>query len=88
VDFKVVWKVKNIGTKEWDKNSVDYLYSSGDKFHTVAGYDLPKTVGFTETIDLGADMQSPKSPGTYTTNWAMQVSGDKFCTMSLTIVVK
>jgi len=88
VDFDAKWKVKNIGQKNWEKDSVDYLYSTGDKFHKVAGYDLSKTINRGDPVDLIADMESPKNPGTYTTNWALHIGTESFCTLSLTIVVK
>jgi hypothetical protein len=88
VDFDAKWKVKNVGLKDWEGNSVDYVYLSGDKFHKVASYDLGKTVEAGATRELIVDMLSPKNAGTYTTNWALQVGADAFCTMSLTIVVK
>jgi hypothetical protein len=87
-DFDAKWKVKNIGTKDWENNSVDYNYLTGDKFHKVAGYDLGKTVEVGATRELIVDMLAPKNPGTYTTNWTLQVGSETFCTMSLTIVVK
>ena len=61
---------------------------SGDKFHKVAGYNLTKTVNIGDSIEFGVDMQSPKNSGSYSTNWTLQVGGQKFCTVSLTIVVK
>ena len=88
VDFDARWKVKNIGKKNWDKSSVDYVYLSGDKFHKVAGYDLSASVKVGDSIEIGVDMQSPKNAGTYTTNWTMQAGVQRFCTLSLTIVVK
>lgn len=87
-DFDAKWKVKNIGKKDWENNSVDYIYLTGDKFHKVAGYDLGKTVKIGETIDLIVDMISPKNAGSYTTNWTLQVGSEAFCTLSLTIVVR
>jgi hypothetical protein len=87
-DFDAVWTVTNIGQKNWDRNSVDYLYSSGDKLHKVSGYDLSKSVKVGDSLDLGVDMQAPKNSGTYTTTWTMRSGDKKFCTMTLTIVVK
>jgi hypothetical protein len=87
-DFKAKWKVKNTGTKEWDNNSIDYVYLTGDKFHKVAGYDLGKTVKVGEIKELIVDMIAPKNSGSYTTNWTMQVGSESFCLLSLTIVVK
>jgi len=88
VDFDAKWKVKNIGKSAWDKDSVDYHYLGGNKFHKVSGYDLGKTVNVGETVELIVDMLSPKNPGTYTTNWTLQAGDVKFCKLSLTIVVQ
>ena len=87
-DFDAVWTVTNIGQKNWDRNSVDYIFSSGDKLHKVSGYDLSKNVRVGDSLDLGVDMQAPKNSGTYTTTWTMRSGDKKFCTMTLTIVVK
>jgi len=87
-DFDAKWKVKNTGRKDWENNSVDYIYLTGDKFHKVAGYDLGKTVKIGETTELIAAMLAPKNTGTYTTNWTLQVGAESFCTLSLTIVVR
>ncbi len=87
-DFDAKWKVRNIGKRDWENNSVDYNYLTGDKFHKVAGYDLGQTVKFGETIELIVDMTAPKNAGSYTTNWTLQAGSEAFCTLSLTIVVK
>ena len=87
-DFDATWKVKNNGKRTWDNNSVDYVYSSGSKFHKVSGYDLPKSLNPGETAYLMVDMEAPKNEGTYTTTWVIRESADIFCTLTLTIVVK
>jgi Ig-like domain from next to BRCA1 gene len=87
-DFDAVWTVKNIGQKNWDRNSVDYIYSSGAKIHKISGYDMSSNVKVGESIDLGVDMQAPKDSGTYTTTWTMRAGDKTFCPMTLTIVVK
>ena len=74
--------------KKWDRTSVDYIYSSGDKFHKISGYDMSSNVTVGESIDLGVDMQAPKNSGTYTTTWTMRAGSKTFCNMTLTIVVK
>src|ERR1044072_289760 len=66
-DFDAVWTVKNIGQKKWDRTAVDYVYSIGDKFHKISGYDMRSNVTVGESIDLAVDMQAPKNSGTYTT---------------------
>jgi len=87
-DFDGTWKVKNIGKREWDNNSVDYVYSSGAKFHKVSGYDLGKSLARGETANITVDMEAPKNAGTYTTIWAIREADNSFCILSLTIVVK
>jgi hypothetical protein len=87
-DFDAVWTVRNIGRRDWDRNSVDYYYLSGDRFHKVSGYDMRRDVKVGETVEIGVDMEAPATNGTYTTNWTMQVGSEQFCTMTLTIVVR
>jgi hypothetical protein len=87
-DFDATWKVKNIGTKTWDRNSVDFIYSSGTEMNKVPGYDLSANVKPGEQTNLGADMEAPKKAGTYTTTWTLRVGDTNFCKMSLTINVK
>jgi hypothetical protein len=87
-DFDATWKVKNTGTKTWDRNSVDFIYSSGAKIHKIAGYDLSSDVSSGGTINLGVDMVAPRNSGTYTTTWVLTVGSNNFCSMSLTIVVR
>lgn len=87
-DFDAVWKVKNIGQKNWDRNSVDYFYSSGAKLHKVAGYDLSGNVSVGSTTDIIVDMTAPKDPGSYSTTWSVQASSKSFCNLSLRITVK
>jgi hypothetical protein len=80
--------VRNNGRRDWDRNSVDYYYLSGARFHKVSGYDMRRDVKVGETVDIGVDMEAPADNGTYTTNWTLQVGSEQFCTMSLTIVVR
>ena len=87
-DFDAIWTVTNNGQKNWDRNSIDYVYSSGAKLHKVSGYDLATNVKVGNSIDLGVDMRAPKDSGTYTTTWIMRAGNKTFCTMTLTIAVK
>ncbi len=87
-DFDATWKVKNIGTKTWDSNSVDFVYYSGTKMNKVPGYDMTSSVKPGDQISLGADMVAPKNSGNYTTTWTLRVGSDEFCKMSITINVK
>jgi hypothetical protein len=87
-DFDAVWKVKNIGQKTWDKNSVDFIFDSGTDMGKRDGYDLSNNVKSGQEISLGVDMVAPTKSGNYTTNWTLRVGSNKFCKMSLTINVK
>jgi len=87
-DFDAVWTVRNNGQKDWDRNSVDYIYSSGDKIHKVSGYDLDDNVRTGNSIDLGVDMQAPKNSGNYSTTWTMRAGSKTFCTLTLSIRVR
>jgi hypothetical protein len=88
-NFDAVWRVKNIGTRSWDHNSIDFIYLSGDKFYKVAGYDLSSNVSTGSTVNLGVDMIAPRNRGTYTTTWTLSVGTNQtFCDVSLTIVVR
>ena len=87
-DFDVVWTVRNIGQRNWDRTNIDYIYSSGAKIHKISGYDLPKNVKVGNSIALGVDVQAPKDPGTYQTVWTMRSGSKTFCPMTYTLVVK
>ena len=87
-DFDAVWRVRNNGQRNWDRNSIDFIYDSGDRIHKVAGYDLNSNVRTGDTTDLAVDMAAPRDPGTYSTNWTLRVGDNEFCRMSLTIVVR
>jgi hypothetical protein len=87
-DFDAIWTVRNNGQRNWDRNSIDILYSSGDRIHKVSGYDLDDNVRVGDSINVGVDMQAPKDGGTYTTTWVMRRGDRTFCTLTLTIVVR
>lgn len=87
-DFDAIWTVRNNGQRNWDRNSIDYVYSSGAKIHKVSGYDLPENVRVGNSVDLGVDMQAPKDAGTYSTTWVIRRGNNNFCTLTLTIVVR
>lgn len=87
-NFDATWKVKNTGSKKWDRNSVDFVYSSGDKIHKVSGYDLEQDVNVGQSITLSASMQAPKTQGNYTTRWILRNGDITICTMVANITVQ
>lgn len=86
-NFDATWKVKNTGSKKWDRNNVDFVFSNGDKIHKVSGYDLTKDVSPGQTITLEVSMQAPKTPSNYTTYWTLRDGGISFCKMIANIIV-
>ena len=86
-NFEAVWTVKNTGSKKWDRNSVDFIYSSGDKIHLVSGYDIPKDVNTGQSIALTVSMQAPKTSSNYTTYWTLRNGNTFFCNVSVYILV-
>ena len=87
IPFKAYWQVINIGSSAWDVNSADYRYISGDKLHKTSGFDFTKSVPTGGTINFAVPMQAPDKPGTYTTTWKIALGKERFCPMSITIVV-
>jgi len=88
VQFNVKWRVRNVGRKAWERNTIDFIYVGGDKFHIVEGYDLKRDTYIGEIADLIVEMKAPKDPGTYTTQWALIApKNEEFCKLKVTIIV-
>ena len=85
--FDVGWKVKNIGTATWDPSNTDFVYVSGTKMYQADVLDLPTVVEPGDVIALSAALLSPKHPGTYMTVWALRRGENRFCRVSLEIIV-
>lgn len=88
LEFKVRWRLKNVGRMDWDGNSVDFVYDTGDKIHKIKGYDLGEGTEIGNVAELFVTMQAPKDPGTYTTYWTLRYGTYKFCKVAFTIKVR
>lgn len=88
LEFKVRWRLKNVGQKDWDGGSVDFVYDSGDKIHKTKGYDLGEGVEIGNVAELFVTMQAPKDPGTYITYWTLRFGTYKFCRVGFRMSVK
>lgn len=88
INFQARWQIGNIGTQTWDTNAADVRYSSGDKLHKTAIYDLSASVVPGGQIDILVEMRAPKNPGTYTTTWKIKIGKTEFCPMKLKIIVQ
>ncbi len=60
---------------------------SGDKLHEVASYSIPKGVEPGKNVFLPVEMATFRSPGSYTTKWALVVDTIYFCNLTLTVIV-
>ena len=85
--YKVSWKVENTGSQAWDKDSVEFAYSSGAKMHKKQLYDLPADIPVGESATLNVSMAAPNSDGTYETVWSLRRGQNEFCHVNLTIHV-
>lgn len=88
LEFKVRWRLKNVGQKEWDGGTVDFVYDTGDRFYKVKEYDLGKGTKIGEVAEIFVELEAPKDPGSYTAYWALRAGTIKFCRVSLTIGVR
>jgi hypothetical protein len=86
--FTTTWTVKNTGTVTWDPNTVDFAYVSGTKLASIKLADLPKSVAIGKSIGLKLTMTAPSTSNTYGTTWSLQQGNNKFCKVTLSIVVK
>jgi len=87
-DFDTVWKVQNIGQRNWNENNIDYVYDSGTRMHKVDGYDLSSDVRSGGTTNIIVDMVAPRDAGSYRTTWVLRSGGTTFCTLFITINVR
>lgn len=86
--FDATFTVKNTGSKTWDRNSVDFIYLSGDQIHRVSGYDLDKDVKVGQNITLSVSMQAPKTAANYSTYWTLRSGSANFCRLTVVINVQ
>jgi hypothetical protein len=87
--FDTVWTVVNTGTVSWPKGNVDFIYTSGTKFHLMTDIlDIPATTGPGQSVAFVVHMQAPATSGTYIDTWSLVEGNTTHCVVSVTIVVK
>lgn len=86
--FDMRWQILNSGTNTWDSNSADYRFTGGDKLHKTSAYDFPQSVPAGAAIEFVVPMQAPADPGLYKSKWIIALGKERFCPMSISIVVK
>jgi len=86
--FETRVQIMNNGTNTWDSNSADFRYVGGEQIHKTAVFDLPKSVAPGGTVEFTIPMQAPADPGPYNTRWQIAMGKERFCTVTVKIVVK
>jgi hypothetical protein len=86
--FTVTWSVKNDGQLEWDLNSIDVAFRSGEKM-TIAGdrFDIPGTVASGASMTVSITMTAPNKPGEYSNTWSLARGDSFFCKFSFRVHV-
>ena len=86
--FNWTWRVRNIGTKEWETDTMFAQYARGSAFHTKNRFPLGDPTDVGEVGVFLIKMQAPKKEGTYTTTFSLKKGVHYFCYYSLRIVVR
>jgi hypothetical protein len=71
--FKKIWKLKNIGTCNWNTNDVMFL-ESGSPMGALASVAIPSTVAPGSTVEIPVDMKAPSAAGRYIGYWKFKSS--------------
>ena len=88
LEFKVRWRLKNVGHKEWVNGIVDFSYDTGDKFYKVREYSLGDDIKPGQVVEIFVELRAPKDSGTYTAYWSLRLDTYKFCRVAFTIKVR
>jgi len=90
-DFQKVWKIRNTGTCTWD-DGFTLVYIGGStpnldpynyKFQSSKDF-----VGPGQALDIGVNLTTPCTPGTYTGTWRMQNDRGYYFGTLLSVTVK
>ena len=76
--FDMYWKVTNVSTQVWAKDSIDLRWISGDSqvLKTNKIIDLEYDVSPKSDLDIKIPMYAPEAGGSYTSYWGL-FNGDK-----------
>jgi len=85
-DFDGSWVLLNSGTKDWDKNEIDFVQISGVETTSKTAIDLPKNVDEGDTVKILLDMKAPSKTGTQNATWALVKGKMVLCYAYLSIV--
>lgn len=87
-DFDAFWTIQNSGNAVWPSNQTKFRYLGGTKFQTRGNeFNLDSSIGLGKKLKIGVDMVAPRTPGIYSTTWALYAGNTRFCIVTLVIRV-
>jgi len=89
INFEKIWRVQNTGTCTWDEG-YKLVFIAGDKALDPPTFEFKNKEDFVaggETADVGVDLTSPLTEGTYSATWRMQSDTGVFFGTLLTVIV-
>ncbi len=69
-DFDAVWKIKNIGRRDWN-NQFYFKYLSGKPEGVNFNMDMLPATNKGDSVTVTVDMVAPHEPGIYTSQWTL-----------------
>ena len=77
--FTKTWRLKNIGTCAWKKDTYQLAFFSGEKMGGATSANFSRDVAVGETVDISINLTAPTAPGTYRGYWMFKnASGAPF----------
>jgi Ig-like domain from next to BRCA1 gene len=67
--FTKTWRLKNVGTCAWAKDTYQLVFFSGEKMNGPASAPFPKNVAVGETVDISVNLTAPSAAGSYRGYW-------------------
>ncbi len=88
--FYAGWTVMNAGWNSWYANTIDFLYKGGLRGGEQNRYDIPGTVRYGQTLNIGTNFIAPKREGVYNSRYVLLVDATKYtliCNLKMTVTV-
>lgn len=67
--FTKTWRMKNVGTCAWKKDTYQLVFFSGEKMGGASAANFTRDVAVGETVDISINLTAPTAPGTYRGYW-------------------
>jgi hypothetical protein len=67
--FTKTWRLKNIGTCAWSKDTYQLVFFSGERMNGPASAPFPTSAANGQTVDISVNLTAPLAAGTYRGYW-------------------